>query len=71
MQHVWRSEEDKGSPGAVVSAHCEPPCRCQELKSGSLLEQQVLLTIESPILPGLFSTYKIKYVTQLVYAVSQ
>lgn len=38
----WRSEENVGSPGTIVTDSYEPPYSHWELKSGPLQEQEVL-----------------------------
>ena len=51
---LQRSEEGVGSPRTGVIDGCEPPCRCQELNSGLLEEQPVLLTTKPSLQSSFF-----------------
>ena len=44
--YVQRPEDCIRYPGTGVTDDCELPCGCQELNSGPVEEQQVLLTAE-------------------------
>ena len=46
VQYLQRPEEDVGSLGTEAIDGCELPCGYWDLNSGSLQEQQVLLTTE-------------------------
>lgn len=43
---LWKSEEGIGSPETGVTDGWEAPCGCWEMNTGTLKEQQVLLTVE-------------------------
>jgi hypothetical protein len=46
----------KRAPGLIVGG-CEPPCGCQELNSGTLEEQSVLLTDEPSLQPSFILSF--------------
>jgi hypothetical protein len=74
--HAWClqwPEQGVRSPGAGITDHCEPPCRCWELNPGPLQEQPVLLTTEpsfqlpkSVLLVVGDDSYKLLYIALLL-----